>query len=265
MTKPRQTVTHVPIEQLTAHPANIRRDLGDLTDMAISIREHGILQPLTATEDTQRDGQLLLLAGHRRLGAARKAGLDKVPVIIRHDLTDAAEHLVVMLVENTQRRDLNPIERAEAYGALRHQGLTQGEIARRTGASPSTITYYLNLLLLSEEERDEIRDGARGVTSAIARVRDERQEERLRLKGRAAGRPKGRKTTPYFSENHPLAKAARRLCDHRGVPKVGGIACGGCWENAIRQDAGGDVLDVRFTGGGGFGEPLRRGRRLAAA
>lgn len=233
----RQTVAHVPIERLTAHPANIRDDLGDLTDLARSIVEHGILQPLTVTEDLDRDGALLLLAGHRRLGAACLAKLDTVPVIIRHGIHDLDEQLVVMLVENTQRKDLNPVERAEAYAALRNRDLTLAEIARRTGTTPANVSYYLRVLDLPEDERDEIRIGALGVTNAIARVRAELQEERVRAEGRPVGRPKGRKTTPYFSEQHPLARAVRILCDHRGRPKVGGVGCGHCWEQAIRDDA----------------------------
>jgi ParB family chromosome partitioning protein len=237
MTKPRQSVTHVPIERLTAHPANIRDGLGDLTEMARSIAEHGILQPLTVTEDLQHDGQLLILAGHRRLGAARLARLDVVPVIIRHDMGDEDEHLVVMLVENTQRRDLNPIERAEAYAALRNRGLTLTDVARRTGTSIPSISYYLGLLDLPEDELNEVRNGLRPVSQAVAQARAARQEERLKLAGRPVGRPKGRATTPYFSESHPLARAVYALCDHRGVPKVGKVGCGACWEQTIRDAA----------------------------
>lgn len=233
--RPRQTVAHVPIDRLTAHPANIRDDLGDLSEMARSIQEHGVLQPLTATEDREHDGMLLLLAGHRRLAAAVLARLDVLPVIIRHDLTDPAEHVVVMLVENTQRLDLNPIERAEAYEALRNRGLSVTEIARRTGSASSAISYYLRLLDLPEEERDEIRAGNRAVSSAIASVRAERQEQRIKEAGRPVGRPRGRRTTPYFSEKHPLAAAVRAICKHRGRPKVGGVGCGPCWEQAIRE------------------------------
>lgn len=236
--KTRQTVTHVPLARLTAHPANIRDDLGDLEEMARSIQQHGILQPLTATEDLEHDGQLLLLAGHRRLGAARLAKLEAVPVIIRHGLTDPDEHLVVMLVENTQRRDLNAMERAEAYDALRNRGLTMTEIARRTGTSISTVSYYLNLLMLDAEERAEIRAGARSINSALTQIRAERQEERVRAAGRPKGRPKGRKTTPYFSDAHPLAKQVRIRCGHQGRPKIGGIGCGACWEQTIREDVG---------------------------
>ncbi|WP_067434113.1 ParB/RepB/Spo0J family partition protein [Nocardioides jensenii] len=236
MTRPRQSITHVPLERLIAHPANIREDLGDLDDMAQSIREHGILQPLTATEHAE-SGHLLLLAGHRRLAAAQLAGLDVAPVVIRHDVTDPTEHLVLMLVENTQRLDINPIDRAETYDSLRISGLSIAEIARRTGTSYQTVHYYLNLLMLDDEERGEVRLGIRGVTKAMEQVRAERKAERVAADKRPVGRPPGKATKPYFGDTHPLAKAVRALCDHRGRPKVGTVGCGPCWEQAVRDDA----------------------------
>lgn len=236
MTKPRQTVTHMPVTQLTAHPGNIRDDLGDLAEMAASIREHGILQPLTCTEHPTRAGVFVLLAGHRRLKASLMTGLADVPVIIRHGLSDPAEQLVVMLVENTHRRDLAPVERAQAYGALRNQGLTQSEIARRTGTGASVVNYYLNLLDLDEESLEEVRTGRLNSTDAIAAVRDARQVERVQQGAALRGRPK---MTPqnlrggYFNVQHRLAPAVRRMCNHRSISQVGNVGCGPCWEAAI--------------------------------
>lgn len=234
--RPRQAVGHVPVDRLVEHPANIREDLGDLTEMAASIREHGILQPLTATETS--DGRLLLLAGHRRLAAARLVGLPSVPVVVRSGVTKADDQIVLMLVENTQRRNLNPIERAEAYGALRNHGLSVTEISRRCGTSQATVSYYLNLLMLGDEERDAVRQGDMPVTTAIGFVRQAKAEQRAKTEQRPVGRPKGRKTTPHFGDKHPLASEARRRCKHVGRPKVGAVACGPCWEETIRIDAG---------------------------
>lgn len=244
--KGRQSIRHVPIEQLLEHPGNIRKDLEDVDEMALSILQHGILQPLTATEHMIRGrdtGRLILLAGHRRLAGAIKAGKKTVPVIIRHEVTDVAEHVLLMLVENTQRRDINAMDRAEAYGVLRDQEkMSVGEIARRTGTKQSTVSFYLNLLMLDDEDREEVRSGRRAVTHTVAAIRAARQAERTTSSGpvekKPIGRPKGKKTRPYFSDAHPLAKSARALCDHRGVPKVGAVACGPCWEQAIRDDMG---------------------------
>lgn len=235
MSHTRQTITHVPVERLTAHPANIRNDLGDLAEMAASIREHGILQPLTATEHPDDPDRLVLLAGHRRLGGALLAGLTRVPVVIRHDVTDPGEQLVLMLVENCQRRDLHPVEKAEAFGALRNRGMTMSEIARQTGVSTATVSHYLLLLELPEEERHELREGRFTATDAVTMVRQKREQGRKREGGGPRGRPKGRKTTPYFSDAHPLAKTVRAMCGHRGRPKVGTVGCGQCWEQVIRQ------------------------------
>jgi ParB family chromosome partitioning protein len=236
MSKPRQSVVHVPVGRLTAHPANIRKDLGDLTEMARSVAEHGILQPLTATEDPGNDGNLLLLAGHRRLGAAIMAHLDVLPVIIRHGLNDPAEQLVVMLVENTQRKDLNAMDRAEAYGVLRDRGLSTTEIARRTGTHFTTVSYYLNLLLLTAEERQEVRSGAYKSTEAVADVRERRQEARQVAGTPLRGRPR---TGAWFSPQHRLAPVVRRACTHRGTTNAGVVGesgCGPCWEQAIRDE-----------------------------
>lgn len=235
--RPRQSVVHVPVERLVAHPSNIRDDVGDVSELAQSVREHGILQPLVATE-LPGTGKLILLAGHRRLAAALLIGLKAAPVVIRHEVTELSEHLVLMLVENTQRRDLNPMERAEAYDALRHGGLSNAEIARKTGTTPSTVGHYLNLLMLDEKERDEVRRGVRAAHKSIQQVRAAKQSQRVAAEKRPVGRPKGKKTKSWFGETHPLACAARALCGHRGRPKVGAVACGPCWEQAIREDMG---------------------------
>lgn len=239
MSRPRQSVTHVRVDQLTAHPANIRSDVGDLTEMALSVAEHGILQPLTATEDPNHDGKLLLLAGHRRLGAAILAKLDVVPVIVRHGLTDPAEQLIVMLVENTQRKDLNAMDRAEGYGALRNRGLTLTEIAHRTGTHFSTVSYYLNLLLLDEKAREEVRTGTYTAAAAVADVREKRQEARTQ-----AGTPlRGRRPLMggWFNTEHRLARIVHTNCTHHDRPQVGKLGCGPCWEATIVAEAAGTL------------------------
>lgn len=234
--RPRQTVTHLTVTELTAHPANVRTNLGDLDELTLSIRQVGILQPLTVTEHP--DSGYVLLAGHRRLGAAINAGLTRVPVVIRHDVTDTIDQLSLMLIENCQREDLHPIDRAQAYGALRNRGLTIGDIARRTGTSGPNVSRYLMLLDLPEPDREQLRTGHHTLTDAVRIVREARDAERRRERptGGPIGRPKGRKTTPHFSTRHPLAATVTAICDHRGVPKVGGVGCGPCWEAAIRAD-----------------------------
>lgn len=142
-----------------------------------------------------------------------------------------------MLVENGQRADLDPIEEARAYRQLIDMGLSRADVARRVGRHVNTVASRLALLSLSPAEQEEIRTGAVSVAHVLGRVSAERQQERLRAGGRGQGRPKGVKTKPYFGDTHPLAHAVRTSCDHRGVPKVGGVGCGECWESAIRAAA----------------------------
>jgi ParB family transcriptional regulator, chromosome partitioning protein len=233
MTRHRQSVRHLPVDALVQHPGNVRDDLGDVTELAASIREHGLLQPLVVTEHA--DGErYILLAGHRRLAASVKLRLTSVPVIVRHGVGDL-DQVVLMLVENLHRRDLDPIERAEAYGAMRHQGLSLAEIARRVGVGVSSVSKYLTLLDLDEKRRDEVRRGALAAHQAIAIVRDVRQETRAKRGGAAMGRPKGVKTALYFGPDHRLASAVRATCTHRDRRQVGGVGCGPCWEETIRR------------------------------
>lgn len=240
MTRPRQTATHIPVAQLVNHPDNIRQGLGDLTDLASSIREHGILQPITVTE--QLGGGFLILAGHRRFGAGLMVGLDHFPAIVRHDVQDPAEHTIVMLVENVQRRDLSPIEKAQAFGSLRNRGLGVAEIARRTGVKASTISTLLNLLELDGESQEKVQAGELNAGDAIAAVRQVRAQERQTSGAPRAGRPLVVEAE-HFGAQHRLLPLVSSICSHTTRPKVGlSGCCGQCWEAAIRSDATGQPM-----------------------
>jgi ParB family chromosome partitioning protein len=134
----------VPIVAIAVNPYQPRRAFAPeaLEELAESIRQHGILQPLTVRP---RDGGYQLIAGERRLQAARKAGLAEVPVMVR-DCTDA-EMLELALVENLQREDLNPMEAAQSYQQLMDEfGFSQTEVAARVGKSRPTVANTLRLL-----------------------------------------------------------------------------------------------------------------------
>lgn len=232
----RQTVAHLQVSTLKAHPGNVRDGLGDLSELAASIREHGILQPITVTESGDPECPWLVLAGHRRLGAAQLVGLPAVPAVIRHDVTGTADQVVLMLVENCQRRDLGPVEKAEAYGFLRNQGLTQSEIARQVGVRPATVNYYLALLELDDASREQVRGGVIPSTHAVEAVRTARKEQRAQSEQPERGRPVF--TDPaHLTRTHPLAEQVASLCDHTTRPRPHGLAgagCGQCWETVIR-------------------------------
>ncbi|WP_433233856.1 ParB/RepB/Spo0J family partition protein [Actinomadura nitritigenes] len=229
-----QKVTVLRIERLTPHPANVREDLGDLGDLSRSIREHGILQPLVVRPHPTASGRYEVIAGHRRFDAAQLAGLSAVPVIIRHGIDDD-QVLELMLVENCQRRELGPMERAEALGALVNRGYTHQRIAQRTGKSISWVGYYLALLDLDDASQEKVRAGELAVTHAIDGVR----------RARKAARKKRGSTADFtwepdhLTHTHQNAKEAAKYCKARGHTmrrRIGGVACGACWESAIRLD-----------------------------
>lgn len=225
---------YLDVSQIHPHPANVREDLGDLTELVDSIRSHGVLQPLVVRPHPRISDAFELLAGHRRYAAARQAGCDRVPVTVRHGV-DEGQALELMLVENCQRRELNAMEKAEAMGALINRDYTAADISRKTGIASSTVSYYLTLLELDEASRDKVRAGQVTASDAVAAVR--RTRKRARTK---AGSPVDFAWEPdYLASTHPLARKARKLCDareHTMRRRIGKTACGQCWESVIRQD-----------------------------
>jgi ParB family transcriptional regulator, chromosome partitioning protein len=150
---------HIKLSEIFADPDQPRRAFDEvaLEELAASIAEHGILQPIVVTP--QKGGGYQIVAGERRYRAAKLAQLDKVPALVR-TLTDQHK-LELSLIENLQRRDLNPLETATAYLKLRDQfNLTLDEIGQRVGGkSVSTISNTLRLLRLPESVREALLDG----------------------------------------------------------------------------------------------------------
>lgn len=147
----------VDIKEIKVNPLQPRRQFTDvnLDELVESIKKHGVIQPLIVSRSGDR---YELIAGERRLRASEKAGLDKVPVIIR-DVNDQ-QKLEVALIENIQREDLNPIDLAVAYEKLVSEfNLTQEDVAKQVGKSRSAVTNTLRLLNLPEEIRLALIDG----------------------------------------------------------------------------------------------------------
>lgn len=143
----------VPVDEIQPNPHQPRQrmDPDELAELVASIREHGILQPVVVTRAEGGDGYVLI-AGHRRWEAATRAGLARIPAVVK-DATPR-EMLELALVENVQRSDLNPLEEAAAYRQLVDEfGLTQEEIARRVGRSRPSVANTLRLLSLPESVR----------------------------------------------------------------------------------------------------------------
>lgn len=143
---------HIKLTEITADPDQPRRSFDDLAldELAASIAEHGVLQPIVVTP---KDGGYQIVAGERRYRAAGRAGIDKIPALVR---TLSSQHkLELSLIENLQRRDLNVLETATAYLKLRDQfNLTLDQIGQRVGGKAvSSISNTLRLLRLPESVR----------------------------------------------------------------------------------------------------------------
>jgi ParB family chromosome partitioning protein len=173
-------ITQIPVESIQRNPRQPREkfDLEELENLAASIREHGVIQPLIVSPS--KNGVYTLIAGERRLQAARKAGLKTVPVVIRH-ATDQ-QLLELALIENIQRADLNAIEEAEAYQHLEKEfKLSHEEIASRVGKNRSTVTNTLRLLEASAAVKQALVNGqiTEGHARAMLKLSAKAQEELL--------------------------------------------------------------------------------------
>ncbi len=162
------------IDKISPNPNQPRSyfDAEKLQELADSIREKGIIQPLLVTRS--HGNRYHLIAGERRLRAARMAECEEVPVVVM-DSGGAEESLELALIENIQRHDLNPIEEAMAYGRLINDfNLTQEEVARKVGRQRSTITNVIRLLSLPQSLQDDIAQGiiSEGHGRVLLRVKD---------------------------------------------------------------------------------------------
>jgi ParB family chromosome partitioning protein len=160
-------VNQVAVDSIQPNPRQPRIHFKEeeLAELAASIREHGIIQPLIVTP--KPDGKFILIAGERRWQAAQRAGLRTVPVITRQ--ANNQEMLEVALIENVQRADLNSMEEAEAYRQLVEEfGLSHEAVARRVGKSRVAVTNTLRLLGLADVVKQALVDGK--ITEGHARA-----------------------------------------------------------------------------------------------
>jgi ParB family chromosome partitioning protein len=174
----------VDIDLIAPSPEQPRKGMEQqsLEDLTESIRQHGVLQPLIVSRDIVAGGgnSYTLIAGHRRLQAARQAGLMRVPVVVR-DVADV-QRLELALVENLQRADLSPLDEAEAYRRLIDDfGLTQEAVARRVGRSRVAVANSLRLLNLDPPVRSSLAAGEISAGHARALLGAEQEADRSRL------------------------------------------------------------------------------------
>jgi len=245
--------TRLGIDRIQPNPAQPRRrfDEAELAELADSIRERGIIQPLIVRPDPDRPGQYQIVAGERRWRAAQAAALHEVPVVIR-DLDDGAV-LEIAIIENVQRADLSPIEEAQGYAQLIERfSHTQEALARIVGKSRSHLANMLRLLTLPEAVRAMLEDGrltaghARaliGASDPVALAREAIEKGlTVRQVEQAAKRPKP-------AQGAPAAPVAEKDADTRLLEGDLSAAIG---------------MSVRITHGGpeGSGEVRIRYRTL---
>jgi ParB family chromosome partitioning protein len=178
---PGMAAAMIQVDDIQPNPDQPRHQFDDteLRQLADSIRQHGILQPLVVV---QEGAGYRLIAGERRLRAARLAGLEEVPVVFR-DTPEGEASLALSLVENVQRHDLNALEEAEAYRRLvEGMGITQEAVAREVGKSRAHVSNTMRLLSLASAVQGALLSGAisAGHARALATLTPADQEELLR-------------------------------------------------------------------------------------
>lgn len=175
-----EALLELPIDSIAVNPNQPRKvfDFTALDELAASIKSSGVIQPIIVRRVA---GSYQLIAGERRWRAARQAGLDRIPAVVR-DATDA-QSIELALVENLLREDLNPIETAQAYQKLLAEfGWTQEELAQRIGKDRTSIANALRLLRLPEEIQADLRGGRLTMGHARALLALTTVAEQLRLR-----------------------------------------------------------------------------------
>lgn len=183
----KESILELEIGQIRPNPNQPRKEFDQvrLEELAASIKEHGIVQPIVVRP---KGKEYEIVAGERRWRAAQLAGMAKVPALVRE--FSEAETMEIALIENLQREDLNPLEEAEAYRVLMETfKLTQEELAQRLGRSRSQIANTLRLLQLSPGAREEVRAGrlSMGHAKVLLGIADPQQQELLATRVVAEG------------------------------------------------------------------------------
>jgi ParB family chromosome partitioning protein len=206
-------LAQIPLEQISPNPYQPRKSFNEasIEELARSVREHGIVQPLVVTRAGDR---YRLVAGERRFRAAQRAGLRTVPVVIKEMMKDG-EALQIALIENIQREDLNPMEEANAYHQLHEEfGLTQEEISRRVGKERSTVANFLRLLKLPQGVKKLLAAGelsmghARALLAVDSAKKQEQLAERVVKRGLSV-----RQTEVLASESGPKGEKKEKQKD----------------------------------------------------
>ena len=229
----------LPLYRVEPNPNQPRHDFDEeeLQNLAESIVEHGVVQPLTVRETTA--GYYQIIAGERRWRAARMANLSEIPAVIIE--ADDKKAMELALIENLQRQDLNPVEEAQGYESLiKEYGLTQDEAAKRVGKSRPTVTNALRLLNLCPNVLEAVRKGAlsAGHARAVLTLKTDKLQQEAAQKICALGlsvrqaellcknmgkEPEEKKPEPTLAVDY-VAECEKNLSKHlgRGVKIING-------------------------------------------
>jgi len=201
-----EMVREIPIAEIEANPyqTRINVDPKGIEELAESIKVQGVLQPVVLRQ--LPGGKLQLVAGQRRLLASQKAGKETVPAIVRQLSDEQAIELTI--IENLQREDLNPLDQAAAFEKLSSKcGLTQEQIAARTGKERATVANYMRLLKLPGEVQQELRNGTLSMGHARALMALDHYEEQILV-------------TRKIQERDLSVRQTERLVAEWGRPKI---------------------------------------------
>jgi ParB family chromosome partitioning protein len=188
-----------------------------IKELADSIREKGILQPLLVKHQS---GRYQLIAGERRLRAAQLVGLDEIPAIVMNQMTDS-EAIQLALIENIQREDLTPLEEAEAYAKLLESAsMTREELATRLGKDRSTIANSIRLLALPDEVKDLVNEGKVSASHARAILALPDSRKQIEVARRIAESNLSVREIEYVVYGKPRKKRGRSLKLKRKPPEI---------------------------------------------
>lgn len=207
-------VEMVPLDKISANPQQPRKTFRDegLAELAGSVREYGVLQPIILQAS---GGTYTIIAGERRFKAARLAGLERIPAIVR--MVESKEAALIALIENVQREDLNFLEEARAYRKLMEDfGLTQAELAEKVNKQQSTISNKIRLLTLPEDIQQQLLDSRLTERHARALLRLTDDEDRKQVMERVIANGFNVKQTEKLVED-VLAKKEAALSRRRTV------------------------------------------------
>ena len=211
-------IVMIDIESIQPHPQNPRKDVGDVSELAESIKANGVLQNLTVVKN--EDGGYTAIIGHRRLAAAKQAGLEKVPCVIAE--MDEAKQVETMMCENMQRSDLTVYEQAEGFQLLLDMDFSIADISQKTGFSESTIRRRTSLLKLNKEgfKASQARSPRLEDYEKISQIKDEKERNKLL---EVIG-------TNNFNNAFEIALCAQakeerraelvEICEERGIEKI---------------------------------------------